>query len=584
MPASRLIHIPLLALGLALWLIAVIAQRSWPEQIPAFAALLISAALIAIPPIRRRCLVLLDRLANPSPHTRFLAAAAITALSFLYLAFTAHWQDRYLGPYWHDEHSYLLQAHMLALEGRLWMPAHEVGEFFESIFVFSQPVYASLYFPGTALALTPGVWLHLPTWVMPMLITSLAIGFTCRVIAELTDGVGGLLAAMLLLGNWVLRMFSTMSMSNTVLLLLAMMAVWAYLRWRGRPSAAWTLLIGILAGWAAITRPLDALCYALPLGVAMAFDLRGRRSGAWISSAILLLVSAAPFLVLQAALNKAVTGSYAALPWNLYNSRHFPQTTLGFHIFNPAIRPETLSPHKHAMHAAYGRELVTRHAFAKLPEAWLQRRIPNTVESALPHASLAILLPLGFLACFTQRRWILACAIPLYLAGYLFSPYYSFYYAVVIAPASALLVILAVQHLRAPLRLWLTLALLLLSLAQLPEARRRFRDQRFDPQLTRHFQQLLPQLQRPALILIRFSPGRNLDEQLVTNWRHPRPDDAPILLAHDLSERNEKLFRYYAARQPRRTVYLFDESSRSLTSLGTVADLAAVPIIPSPRQ
>jgi hypothetical protein len=28
------------------------------------------------------------------------------------------------------------------------------------------------------------------------------------------------------------------------------------------------------------------------------------------------------------------------------------------------------------------------------------------------------------------------------------------------------------------------------------------------------------------------------------------PDDAPIIRAHDLGERNAELFRYYAARKP----------------------------------
>src|SRR5688572_32940594 len=123
MPAARLIPTALcLAAGAALWLLSVIAQRSWPEQVPPLVALAVAGALIAIPRLRRRSIELLGHLSHPSPRARLVTAIAVAFVSFAYLAFTAHRQQRYLGPHWHDEHAYLLQAHMLALEARLWMP------------------------------------------------------------------------------------------------------------------------------------------------------------------------------------------------------------------------------------------------------------------------------------------------------------------------------------------------------------------------------------------------------------------------------------------------------------------------------
>jgi hypothetical protein len=56
------------------------------------------------------------------------------------------------------------------------------------------------------------------------------------------------------------------------------------------------------------------------------------------------------------------------------------------------------------------------------------------------------------------------------------------------------------------------------------------------------------------------------------------PDDARIIRAHDLGpERNRELFRYYAQRQPQRTVYRFDRMTATLTRLGNVVDLALLP-------
>ena len=102
---------------------------------------------------------------------------------------------------------------MLA-RGRLWMPAHPLADFFESFHILVRPVYASIYFPGTAMLHVPGVWLGLPTWVTPVVIAGAVVGMTYRVVSELLDGVAGLLAAMILLANSSFRVFSTVAMAQ----------------------------------------------------------------------------------------------------------------------------------------------------------------------------------------------------------------------------------------------------------------------------------------------------------------------------------------------------------------------------------
>ena len=68
--------------------------------------------------------------------------------------------DMYTFP---DGHAIFMLA-----EGRLWMPKHELADFFDTFYVLSRPKYASLYFPGAALLYVPTVWLGLPTWLMPI--------------------------------------------------------------------------------------------------------------------------------------------------------------------------------------------------------------------------------------------------------------------------------------------------------------------------------------------------------------------------------------------------------------------------------
>ena len=69
------------------------------------------------------------------------------------------------------------------------------------------------------------------------------------------------------------RTVSFLVMSHVSMLLLGLLVVWAWLRWRGERRWGWALAIGVFSGWAAITRPVDALAYAIPVGLAMAANL-----------------------------------------------------------------------------------------------------------------------------------------------------------------------------------------------------------------------------------------------------------------------------------------------------------------------
>ena len=203
-----------------------------------------------------------------------------------------------MGPQWHDEHSYLIQMQMLS-RGHLWMPAHPMGDFFESFHLLTGSVYASKYFPGASILFLPTIWFHWPYWVMPVVLSSMALAMTYRVIAELIDGAAGLLAAIMLISLIKFRMLSTMTLSQVPLLLLVLLTVWAWLHWRRNRSLGWAVMIGAFAGFSALTRPLDTLCYVLPIGVAMLFDLSGFPMRRRLATVLLVIVAAAPFLAVQ---------------------------------------------------------------------------------------------------------------------------------------------------------------------------------------------------------------------------------------------------------------------------------------------
>jgi hypothetical protein len=126
---------------------------------------------------------------------------------------------------------------------------------------------------------------------------------------------------------------------------------------------------------------------------------------------------------------------------------------------------------------------------------------------------------------------------------------------------------------------FLTSATALLSVAALPGIDREVIDDGFlAPTMWFSYVDAPKAVEQPAIILFRYTPGDNTNEEPVYNVDVVDPDDAPIIRAHDLGpQRNRELFEYYAARQLQRHVYLFDRRTRTLTPLGKVTDLVSKP-------
>jgi len=263
----------LLLIGVLLWLVCL--HAAWGTALQ-WELTAVAIVIGCVPRLRRAMTSGLDRIRTPSPARRFRAAVIISisaSVLFLVLAYVQDWD--FILRY-QDEHSYAIQVQMMA-RGHLWMPAipSDVADFFSSFALFTTPAYGSMYFPGTALMYAPTVWLHLPFWVLPVIAAGACVGLTYRLITELIDGVAGMLAALMMTSLPAFRSLSLMLLSQTPMLLLGLLLIWAWLRWRTERRAIWGLAIGALAGWALVTRPLDALAYIVPVGCAMILDCVG---------------------------------------------------------------------------------------------------------------------------------------------------------------------------------------------------------------------------------------------------------------------------------------------------------------------
>jgi hypothetical protein len=503
-------------------------------------------------------------------------------LATAYLAFTALHQHRELFAKIHDEGMYLLQARMLA-HGRLWMPAHPLADFFETFHVQVHGVYSSIYFPGTALAYAIGIWLRIPPWIEAVAISGAAVALLYRVTAELTDGALALLAALLLVSLTRFRHLSIMVMSHTLVLTLGLAMVWAYLRWRTERRTRWAVVLGALAGWAAITRPIDALCFALPIGLAMLLDLRGAPRRSILTTAAGLLLAAAPFVAMQLIMDYGVTGHLLQTPATAYARQYWP------HLYTWSGAPGDASarpPTSLQQIQDYYDHFILRPAREQAGRGMLAvtagQRVPMVLSQTLPSLLLVILLPVGLLGFAGRRRFVLWATLPLFLAGYTTFIFFQKHYAVVVAPAVILGIIIAIAALRQTwgprsfVAAFVPLAVALLAIATLPELAGGKDDPEGHPTLADVERQLATLHDPQAAVLFLYRTGDNFREEPVYNTQTPWPDDARILRAHDLGPaRDREIFEYYAARQPGRVFYRYDRRDRTLARLGTAAELAA---------
>jgi hypothetical protein len=587
-PPCRMMTVACLVVGGLL-----VAGFAWP--VPSWRRRLIFAAvamvLAAVPTTREFLLRLLSRWRTPKPATRRWVAIFVAAIGTIYLLGTAVYQQRDFFPRFHDEHAYMLQARMLA-HGELWTAPHELADFFETYHVFVKPVYAPIYFPGCALMHVPAIWLGLPYWLWPAILSGCCAGLMYRVVTELIDGVAGLLAAVMLLALPVFRQISIMVMSHTSMLLLGLAIVWAWLGWRRTRHARWLAFIGAFCGWAMITRPVDSIAWVTPVGLALLYDLRGVAMSTRVRRLAIAAVAALPFFTLQIVFDLGVTGRPLKSPYGHYLDLYSPQNL--WYGGDEATKPATTLQQKLDYHEQFTVPAMQAHALSKMPGIWWRERFPQMATVTLPAAVLVILLPLGVIvAVRSLDRAVLVAPPAIFVMLYGPFAYLLLHYIVVHAPGVIVAVLLGRERLAATwprsrfLALGSTLVIFALTLTSFAELNWWVRDDLYvSPTMQVNYVQIPQTIERPAVVMYRYASGANVHEEPVYNVDVINPDDAEIIRAHDLGpQRNRQLFEYYAKRQPDRTVYQFDRTTWRLSRLGKVADLARNPsTVPASTQ
>jgi 4-amino-4-deoxy-L-arabinose transferase-like glycosyltransferase len=578
------------ALGIALCLTI---PQAWNILIPhrvACEVLLCAALALSLHRQARRSVGdLVHFLRQPGAGVRLRLGLIVAIISAIYLYAAAVLNDRPLVPRLLDEKAYTLQARMLA-QGRLWRASHPHAEFFETFDVLNTPLTTVIYPPGTAAMYVPGEICGSPDWITSLAIGAAICGLTCLITMELFngDGMAGITAALLVLATTSMHDLSTWILPHQPVMLCALLMIYAWLQWRSAGPRPWALLMGAAAGLGAITRPSDALVYAIPMAIVIVLDLihlepDGRRAGLAVDLTLALL-AAAPFLALQGYIDKKVTGHVLVTPSHLYTQ--LDQPAAGPLGRESRAQPQITLPQKWDYYHSYILPQVKTYRSTGMWQMLWQARLPNILKHALANRLQLLLLPAGCVMVWFDRR-LLVIVLPLafFVLLHLLNPLFNWYDAIVLVPALAMLSIAGAVALAQ----WLPagsvvvmLGMLAIAFGSIPEI---FGDTGSDqkPGIAQLGVEnvLADNVKAPALVFFTYhrlsgdlSSGA-FDNEPVYPLESGWPDDESIARAQDLgATKNTELIAYYAGIQPERNVYVIDRDSCAVRSLGTAAKLA----------
>ena len=335
---------------------------------------------------------------------------------------------------------------MLA-QGRFWMPAIPLPEFFDSFYVLVKPVYASMYFPGTAIMYVPALLLHLPYIVAPLAASGLCAAMLYLIFTEILDGASAILGSVASpvpvdVPDDVHHADGTDSDAASGIgddLGGASVAkkelrdgccFWGRHR-DGRPSPDRRM----------------RLCFAIVLGSVMAMDMCRKSWPDWVKIAAWIIAAALPFLILQLVLNRQITGQWLTTPFGRYNDINYPGA-FGFHGGSAPLHVSDI-PEKQLFYEKNVKWLLDQHQLKKLIAIGLKDESGMVARFAIVDPFFWIIAPISLLAMWNRRLWMVWGMLPVFLlvmSAYAFSWDLSHYY-VMVMPATILLSVLPIRFL-----------------------------------------------------------------------------------------------------------------------------------------
>lgn len=473
-------------------------------------------------------------------------------------------------PVVQDELAYVLQSQIFA-GGRWAAPSPPLPEFFTQAHVLVVPAVAAKYPPGHAIMLAPGAAAGFVALV-PLVLAGLSGALLFVVARRVANGAVALLSWVVWLSSPMVQRFMPGFYSESTTTACWLGGWLALLEWRETRQRRWLVVLAVIVGVGAITRPLTMLVYAIPVGGVVLHDVARRR--AWSDLAVAAAAGCAMLAILPL-WSAATTGDWTRSPVGLYTQQYMPWDVPGFG-FDATPPARALPPDLAALGQLF-RPMHEAHTAARLP-AILQLR-----TEILAHGmwrSYIVLMPLtviGLLALTPASMIAAGTSLLLLLAylGYAFSPAWTLYY-LEMAPVLAYFTAAGVAVLASSVRRfpgwrearWRSPALAsaivagtaLLAIPGMRGAIYARQLHRAEIAYRQEFARALAGLPRyPAVLFVRYGPQHNPHTSLVRN--EPDLPHAPVWVVHDRGPaENARLL----ALAPHRVPYLLDEARNGI--------------------
>lgn len=465
----------------------------------------------------------------------------------------------------HDESSYRLGTLLLA-SGKLWTGGLWAPESFESFHILTEKVYASIYFPGTAMLHVPGYWLGLPAQVTSVVLAGLSLVAIFALVRRVGGGDLGLLAAVLVWGSSPFRLHAGMIMSQIPSLLMGTLAFLAMLEWRERGEWWQAALIGGFCGGLMLVRPQDG-AFLLPVLACLALPELRRYRKRLLKGVAIAFAGISPFLCLMLVQNTGLTGSpWKAAYWE-YTKQMQPGT--GFLSSHSDVKPQTSVQQKIDLATEYSE--IQKASVDESVVANIRSRGQMLLKGTLPSVGLVLLFPLGICALVrnSEGRGITGVLL-LYVLIYGSFSFYMPPYAIPVSGYVAGVIVMSLRSLgqmSANVRNIAFMFVAVTSIVNLPEinpaAKQEYPAAR-DSKLAVLAEATLPN--KPAVLFIRYQSGDDFHDEPVYNLGALKLEDQSVIRAHDLGE-SKRLEVLKGLHSPRH-VYILERRTGIVMPLG----------------
>lgn len=467
----------------------------------------------------------------------------------------------------HDEAVYQLQASLFA-SGRWTDTAPADPTPFRQMYVLDAGRIAPKYPPGHAFALTPGFLLGVP-YLMPLLLTGLAGGLVFVLARRWSTAPIAFATWAFWLGCWETIRWQATWFSETTSLALMLTGWWLLPSASRHRPAAWGL--GVVTGWLAITRPLTAVAFVIPVAVMMLLEARRTRR---VGPILRATCGALPVLAVLPLWSLQSTGDPWRTPLTVYTERHLPWDRMGFGV-SPDLPSDPLRDEQAGMEQ-FMREMHAAQRAERYP-AIVAGHLAHSLEGRAP-GGIWLLLPLGVLGVAALPWWASLTAALQYLAYALYAhpPEWTVYYAelgplVAFAIAAGVAAALRRTGLAREQPVLVLLTLLVVAVTIVRHGEHRDRLAQVGAPI-RDFHRALQDVPPRSIVFVAYPPSPNPHVSLVAN-RGPR-ERQPVLVAYD---RGHAANVALAARHRRRPFLYRVREGRLVGISAAPADTAVAP-------